>query len=163
MYLAVKASSPGGTQTLPLGSRRLLSRFAAAACALALLAAAAGLALAAAERGRVPGDAPQRTGPLAAGGAAAGESRRFRGQSPAPPSRGAPLSPAPEAQPPVDAPPESEYRVVWGDTLWRISERYYGDRSLYNELALHNGLADADFIIAGETLRMPPTLAAPAR
>jgi len=48
--------------------------------------------------------------------------------------------------------------ITWGDTLWRITERYYGDRNLYSELARRNGLDNPDLIIAGEQLAIPPTL-----
>jgi hypothetical protein len=50
------------------------------------------------------------------------------------------------------------YQIVWGDTLWRIAERFYGDRELYPELADSNSLSDPDYIIAGEPLVLPPEL-----
>ncbi len=53
---------------------------------------------------------------------------------------------------------EKEYLVQWGDTLWRITESYYGDRSLYPELAERNLLADPDLIISGQSLFLPPKL-----
>ena len=63
------------------------------------------------------------------------------------------------ARPPASQPgAEREYRVQWGDTLWRISESYYGDRSLYLQLAERNLLADPDLIISGQSLVLPPEL-----
>jgi nucleoid-associated protein YgaU len=55
--------------------------------------------------------------------------------------------------------PDSElYKIMWGDTLWRITERFYGDRDLYPELAEGNNLIDPDLIIAGEDLQLPPEI-----
>jgi nucleoid-associated protein YgaU len=53
----------------------------------------------------------------------------------------------------------ANYRINWGDTLWRIAERYYGERGLYRELAENNVLNDPDLIIAGKSLQLPSTLA----
>lgn len=65
----------------------------------------------------------------------------------------------PEAGEPHKAPSDLElYRITWGDTLWRITERFYGDRDLYRQLAEGNNLNDPDYIIAGEALRLPPAL-----
>jgi hypothetical protein len=50
------------------------------------------------------------------------------------------------------------YKITWGDTLWRIAERFYGDRKLYPELAESNRLDDPDYIIAGESLVLPPAI-----
>ncbi len=50
------------------------------------------------------------------------------------------------------------YRISWGDTLWRIAERFYGDRDLYPELAESNSLSDPDYIITGESLALPPEI-----
>jgi nucleoid-associated protein YgaU len=50
------------------------------------------------------------------------------------------------------------YQIVWGDTLWRVSERFYGERRLFEDLAEINRLRDPDYIIAGETLYLPPEL-----
>jgi hypothetical protein len=50
------------------------------------------------------------------------------------------------------------YEIIWGDTLWRITERYYGDRDLYPELAEQNDLLDPDYIVAGQSLRLPPAI-----
>jgi nucleoid-associated protein YgaU len=68
------------------------------------------------------------------------------------------------SRPPVAIPtaprqaPGLDYRIRWGDTLWRIAERYYGERELYSELAETNVLNDPDRIIAGHSLQLPPAL-----
>jgi LysM repeat protein len=92
----------------------------------------------------------------------------------APPAAAAPAA-LPEADPakaaaadatPTTAPPASpsplptaRHPIAWGDTLWRIAERYYGERDLYRELAESNSLGDPDRIVAGQTLLLPPALA----
>jgi nucleoid-associated protein YgaU len=109
---------------------------------------------------------------------------RAQAAAPAVPQPAAPSQPAPArqpaqpeaapAQPPAQAEPapaqqparqparqaaaEQEYRVQWGDTLWRITENYYGDRSLYLQLAERNLLVDPDRIISGQSLVLPPEL-----
>jgi hypothetical protein len=56
-----------------------------------------------------------------------------------------------------ESPPQpEEYLIMWGDTLWRIAERYYGNRDLYGKLAESNNLADPDRILAGKTLKLLP-------
>ncbi len=50
------------------------------------------------------------------------------------------------------------YQITWGDTLWRITERFYGDRDLYPILAERNELKDPDYIISGESLGLPPAI-----
>ncbi len=74
--------------------------------------------------------------------------------SPAAPTAAVPATPAGAAELPADRHP-----IAWGDTLWRIAERYYGERGLYRELAESNALEDPDRIIAGRTLVLPPALA----
>jgi hypothetical protein len=73
----------------------------------------------------------------------------------------APPQPAAAAPPPASQPrlPASRHPIAWGDTLWRIAERYYGERGLYRELAESNSLDDPDRIVAGRTLLLPPALA----
>jgi len=68
------------------------------------------------------------------------------------------LQAAMPAASPASAPSSEEYRIRWGDTLWRIAERYYGERRLYRELAESNQLQDPDLIISGETLQLPTLL-----
>ena len=97
--------------------------------------------------------------------------------TPAPESRMQPLSNAPttaveprahsgsvvEQSQQVQSVEQDWYRITWGDTLWRIAERFYGDRDLYPELAESNSLSDPDYIIAGETIRLPPAILGKAR
>ena len=53
------------------------------------------------------------------------------------------------------SPEAPSYRIQWGDTLWRITERYYGDGDLYPLLAVENGIADPDVLIGGQDIRLP--------
>jgi nucleoid-associated protein YgaU len=48
-----------------------------------------------------------------------------------------------------------KYKVVAGDSLWRLAERFYGDGSLFTLIAAANHIADPDVIQAGSTLRIP--------
>ena len=67
-------------------------------------------------------------------------------------------APAPEVVPaaveepaPAPAPPPAArtYTVVSGDTLWAISERFYGDGSKYQMIADASGISDPDLIYPG--------------
>ena len=71
-------------------------------------------------------------------------------------------APAPEAEPtpPPPPPPPAEpaartYTVVSGDTLWAISERFYGDGSKYQVIADASGVANPDLIHPGQVLTIP--------
>jgi len=52
---------------------------------------------------------------------------------------------------------EQWHEVKRGDTLWKISERYYGDGSLYMKIfeANRNILKDPNLIKVGQKLRIP--------
>ena len=50
------------------------------------------------------------------------------------------------------------YIIHWGDTLWRITERYYGDGDLYPLLAGENGISNPHVLIAGTEIRLPPKI-----
>lgn len=69
--------------------------------------------------------------------------------------------PAPAAEPVVeDAPPPPPpaprtYTVVSGDTLWAISERFYGDGNQYQRIADASGVANPDLIHPGQVLTIP--------
>ena len=66
----------------------------------------------------------------------------------------APAPPKPEtAPPPPPAPPT--YTVVSGDTLWAISERFYGDGSKYQRIADASGISNPDLIHPGQVLTIP--------
>jgi nucleoid-associated protein YgaU len=60
--------------------------------------------------------------------------------------------------PDIETGDKGEYSITWGDTLWRITERFYGNRDLYPALADANRLPDPDVIVAGRTLLLPPLL-----
>jgi LysM domain-containing protein len=82
----------------------------------------------------------------------------------------APPPPAPEAAAPEAAPAAEEvattpepppepaprtYTVVSGDTLWAISERFYGDGSKYQVIADASGISNPDLIQPGQVLTIP--------
>ncbi len=66
-------------------------------------------------------------------------------------------APAPEPEP--EAAPEPEpartYTVESGDTLWAISERFYGDGSKYQIIADASGISNPDLIQPGQVLTIP--------
>lgn len=68
-----------------------------------------------------------------------------------------PVAAAPVAEE-VPAPPAPEirtYTVEPGDTLWAISERFYGDGNRYQEIADASGIANPDLIHPGQVLTIP--------
>src|ERR1700744_6034433 len=60
-------------------------------------------------------------------------------------------TPAPEPQPEPE-PAARTYTVESGDTLWAISERFYGDGSKYQIIADASGIANPDLIQPGQVL-----------
>jgi nucleoid-associated protein YgaU len=65
---------------------------------------------------------------------------------------------APAAAPEPAAPPPPAprtYTVASGDTLWAISERFYGDGSKYQVIADASGVPDPDLIQPGQVLTIP--------
>ena len=61
-------------------------------------------------------------------------------------------APTPEPEP---APAARTYTVESGDTLWAISERFYGDGSKYQVIADASGIANPDLIQPGQVLTIP--------
>jgi LysM repeat protein len=61
-------------------------------------------------------------------------------------------APAPEPQP---EPAARTYTVESGDTLWAISERFYGDGSKYQVIADASGIDNPDLIHPGQVLTIP--------
>jgi LysM repeat protein len=59
--------------------------------------------------------------------------------------------PAGEPEPP----PARTYTVESGDTLWAISERFYGDGSKYQVIADASGISNPDLIQPGQVLTIP--------
>jgi LysM repeat protein len=51
------------------------------------------------------------------------------------------------------------YRINRGDTMWEISDRFYGDPWLYPSLASYNHIVNPDLIVTGDSLELPPRLA----
>jgi hypothetical protein len=64
-------------------------------------------------------------------------------------------APEPEPAPAPPPPPPRTYTVVSGDTLWAISERFYGDGSKYQAIADASGIANPDLIHPGQELTIP--------
>jgi LysM domain-containing protein len=60
--------------------------------------------------------------------------------------------PAPEPEP---APAPRTYTVISGDTLWAISERFYGDGNKYQVIADASGVSNPDLIQPGQVLTIP--------
>jgi nucleoid-associated protein YgaU len=81
----------------------------------------------------------------------AGEPVAVAAEEPAP---SAP-EPAAAAAPPPPPPAPRTYTVVSGDTLWAISERFYGDGSKYQVIADASGIANPDLIYPGQVLTIP--------
>lgn len=48
-----------------------------------------------------------------------------------------------------------KYKVVSGDTLSELADRFYGDASLFEVIAIANELPDPDFIKTGQILLIP--------
>ncbi|WP_336084381.1 LysM peptidoglycan-binding domain-containing protein [Nocardia sp. SSK8] len=66
-----------------------------------------------------------------------------------------PVAAAPVAEEPPAAPAAQTYTVEPGDTLWAISERFYGDGNRYQEIASASGIDNPDLINAGQVLTIP--------
>jgi LysM repeat protein len=65
-------------------------------------------------------------------------------------------APAPEPEPaPAPEPAARTYTVESGDTLWAISERFYGDGSKYQVIADASGISNPDLIQPGQVLTIP--------
>lgn len=56
---------------------------------------------------------------------------------------------------PAPEPGARTYTVVSGDTLWAISERFYGDGNKYQVIADASGVANPDLIYPGQVLTIP--------
>jgi hypothetical protein len=63
--------------------------------------------------------------------------------------------PAPPPPPPPPPPAPRTYTVVSGDTLWAISERFYGDGNKYQVIADASGISNPDLIHPGQLLTIP--------
>jgi len=48
------------------------------------------------------------------------------------------------------------YVIRWGDTLWDIAEAFYRDPWQYPRIARFNNISNANYIISGRTVRVPP-------
>ncbi|MFZ0831756.1 MAG: LysM peptidoglycan-binding domain-containing protein [Mycobacterium sp.] len=64
--------------------------------------------------------------------------------------------PAAQAAPATEPPPAARtYTVASGDTLWAISERFYGDGNQYQRIADASGASNPDLIYPGQVLTIP--------
>ncbi|MFF0543489.1 LysM peptidoglycan-binding domain-containing protein [Nocardia thailandica] len=73
--------------------------------------------------------------------------------------------PAPEPEPvaaqqqaedvPPPPPAAQTYTVEPGDTLWAISERFYGDGNRFHEIAAASGIDNPDLINVGQVVTIP--------
>lgn len=52
-------------------------------------------------------------------------------------------------------PVSGPYTVRSGDTLWKLSEMFYGDGRRYRVIAVVNDLSDPDLIEVGQELEIP--------
>jgi LysM repeat protein len=65
-----------------------------------------------------------------------------------------PETPA-EPAPPASTEPYTTYTVQSGDTLYGISQRFYGDGRRYPEIMAYNNIEDAATLLVGQVLRIP--------
>jgi nucleoid-associated protein YgaU len=101
------------------------------------------------ETSEPPPPAPEAAAPEAA----APEVAPAAAEEPIPAPAAEPAPPPPPPPPPPPAP--RTYTVVSGDTLWAISERFYGDGSKYQVIADASGVANPDLIHPGQVLTIP--------
>jgi hypothetical protein len=48
------------------------------------------------------------------------------------------------------------YRLRWGDTLWDVSQAFYGTPWRYRYIARYNGLRNPNRVVSGVTITIPP-------
>lgn len=60
-----------------------------------------------------------------------------------------------QPEPPAEKPQDIRYKIVWGDTLWDISEAYYKNPWRYKSLAKYNSIRNPDYIISGTWINIP--------
>jgi nucleoid-associated protein YgaU len=94
-------------------------------------------------------DAPPPPAPEAAPEPAAEEAAPEAAAEPA--EEVAPVPPAA----PAPEPSARTYTVESGDTLWAISERFYGDGNKYQTIADASGVPNPDLIYPGQVLTIP--------
>jgi LysM repeat protein len=82
-------------------------------------------------------------------------SSKTNADAPPPPTPEAPAPEPPPPPPPAPEPAVRTYIVVSGDTLWAISERFYGDGNKYQEIANASGISNPDLIYPGQVLTIP--------
>lgn len=65
-------------------------------------------------------------------------------------------APAPTATETAKSVAETAYKVVAGDSLWKIAKATYGDGLLWKKIAEANTLRNPDLITIGKELQLPP-------
>ena len=100
-------------------------------------------------------EAPPAEPEAAAPEAAAPEVVPAAAEEPAPAPAPEPDAAAAPPPPPPPPPAPRTYTVVSGDTLWAISERFYGDGSKYQVIADASGVSNPDLIHPGQVLTIP--------
>lgn len=65
-------------------------------------------------------------------------------------------APAPTATETAKAVAETAYKVVAGDSLWKIAKATYGDGLLWKKIAEANALRNPNLIAIGKELQLPP-------
>ena len=95
----------------------------------------------------------------AADGAAWSTKTETDAPPPPEPEAAAPAAEEPAVEEAAAAEPEAEaartYTVESGDTLWAISERFYGDGNKYQIIADASGIENPDLIHPGQVLTIP--------
>jgi 5'-nucleotidase / UDP-sugar diphosphatase len=83
--------------------------------------------------------------------------------APAAETAAAPATEAPAANAPAATPAdtavsvaETAYKVVAGDSLWKIAKATYGDGLFWTKIAEANTLANPNLIAIGKELQLPP-------
>lgn len=51
-----------------------------------------------------------------------------------------------------------EYTIQYGDTLYDISNKYYGNGIYYKEIAKYNHIKNSDNIKVGDTIKLPDSI-----
>jgi LysM repeat protein len=87
--------------------------------------------------------------------AASGPAWSSKTETDAPPPPAPEAATAPAAAEPAPAPAPRTYTVAAGDTLWAISERFYGDGNKYQAIAEASGISNPDLIQPGQVLTIP--------
>lgn len=67
----------------------------------------------------------------------------------------APATPTDNSITPTPGQPYTEYTVQSGDTLYAISQRFYGNGNRYPEIMEYNNITDSTTLMAGQVIQIP--------